>query len=236
MKKIVWGTILLYLLIAFPISAMAQVNINVGISLPPPIVFHAPPAVVVLPDANDVYVVPDIDVDLFFWNGWCWRLWEGRWYRSHYYDRGWAYYNSVPTFYFDVDPGWRVYYREHNWHGHRWNYDRVPYPRLQQNWKSWHNNRHWERQVTWGIQNYQPRPPHQKQELRHQREVEYRQKPEVQRHQKQMQEQQSQRQQRQPEAQKPQGRQERQPRVQQPQRRQPEKGPQHRQIEEGVGG
>ena len=135
---------------------------------------------IVIPDTNDVYVVPDIDVDLFFWNGWWWRLWEGRWYRSHYYDRGWDYYNNVPSFYFDVDPGWRGYYRDRNWYGHRWNYERIPHQRLHQNWKSWHNNRYWERQRTWGVENYQPRPQKQRQELRQQRQQQYQQRPEVQ--------------------------------------------------------
>ena len=183
MKKLLLGTILLALAIVVPIPTMAGVDISIGISLPPPIVFEAPPDVIVMPDTDDVYVVPDIDVDMFFWNGWWWRPWEGRWYRSHYYDRGWAYYNNVPSFYFDVDPGWRGYYRDHNWYGHRWNYERIPHQRLQQNWKSWHNNRYWERQRTWGVQSYQPRPQQQRQELRHQRQEQYQQRPEVQRHQ-----------------------------------------------------
>ena len=204
MNKVFLGTIFLALLIVVPIPTMAGVNIGIGISLPPPIVFAAPPEVIVLPDANDVYVVPDIEVDLFFWSGWWWRLWEGRWYRSHYYNRGWAYYNYVPSFYFDVDPGWRGYYRDHNWHGHRWNYERIPDRRLQQNWKSWHNNRHWERQGTWGVQSYKPRPQQQRQELRHQRQGQYQQRPEVQRHQLQRQEQQRQYQQKQPRVRQPQ--------------------------------
>ncbi len=183
MKKLLWGTMLFALLIVLPISTRAAANIYVDISLPPPIVFQAPPEVIVIPDTHDVYVVPTIDVDLFFWNGWWWRLWEGRWYRSHYYDRSWGYYDSVPSFYFEVDPGWRGYYRDHNWYGHRWNYERIPYHQLQQNWKSWHNDRHWERQRTWDVQGYRPRPQHQIQELRQQRQQQYQQRPEVQRHQ-----------------------------------------------------
>jgi len=204
MKKLFFGTLLLALVIVVPIPTMAGVDVSIGISLPPPIVFEAPPDVIVLPDTNNVYVVPDRDVDIFFWNGWWWRPWEGRWYRSHYYNRGWAYYNNVPSFYFDVDPGWRGYYRDHNWYGHRWNYDRIHHRRLQQNWKSWHNNRHWERQRTWGVQNYQLRPKQQRQELRQQRQHQYQQRPEVQRHHQQIQKQQRQKQQRQPQVHKPQ--------------------------------
>ena len=47
-----------------PIPAGAQVDIRVGIQLPP-LVFSAPPQVVVLPETY-VYVVPDIDEDVFF--------------------------------------------------------------------------------------------------------------------------------------------------------------------------
>ena len=184
MKKLLFGTMVLAWVMVAPIPTMAAgINISIGIPLPPPIVFRAPPQVIVIPDTDDVYAVPDIDVDVFFWNGWWWRPWEGRWYRSRYYGRGWAYYDGIPTFYFDVDPGWRGYYRNHNWHEHRWNYERIPSPRLQQNWKSWHDNRYWGGKRTWGVQNYQVRPQQQKQELRQQREQEYHRRPEVQKHQ-----------------------------------------------------
>ena len=219
MKKLLFGTLFLALAIIGPIPAMAAVDINVNISLPPPIAFAAPPDVIVLPDTNDVYVAPDVDTDLFFWNGFWWRLWDGRWYRSHYYDRGWGYYNRVPSFYFDIDPGWRGYYRDHNWQGHRWNYERIPDQRLQQSWKNWHTSQYWGKQKTWGVQGYQPRPQQQRQALRQQRQQQYQQRPEVQQQQRQPQPQQ----QRQPQAQ-PQGQQQRQPQQGQPavQARQPQ--------------
>jgi hypothetical protein len=183
MKKILFGTMLLAWVMVAPIPTMAGISINIGIPLPPPIVFRAPPQVIVIPDADDVYAVPDIDVDVFFWNGWWWRPWEGRWYRSRYYNRGWAYYDGIPTFYFDVDPGWRGFYRNHSWHEHRWNFRRIPTSRLQKNWKSWHDNRYWRGKRTWGVQNYRVPPQQQKLEWRHQREQEYHRRPEVQKHQ-----------------------------------------------------
>ena len=154
-------------------------NYSLEATLPPPIPFVAPPELIVLPETY-VYVVPDVAVDIFFYNGWWWRPWEGRWYRSRYYDRGWGYYNNVPSFYFDVDPGWRRYYRDRNWYGHRWNYERIPNQRLQQNWRGWQNDRRWERQGTWGVQHYKPQPQQQRQELRQQRQQQYQQRPQVQ--------------------------------------------------------
>ncbi len=214
MKKLLFGAILLALVSVLPMMTMAAVDISIGISLPPPIVFAAPPEVIVIPDTY-VYVVPDLDVDIFFYSGWWWRPWEGRWYRSHYYDRGWSYYHSVPSFYFDVDPGWRGYYRDHNWYGHRWNYERIPHQQLQRSWKSWEKDRHWERRGTWGVQSYQPRSQQQRQELRQQRQQQYQHRPEVQQHQ-----QKAQHQQRQPQVQKTQSQQQKQLQVKQTQQQQ----------------
>jgi hypothetical protein len=202
-----------------PYVEPVELDSSLEANLPPPIPFAAPPELIVLPDTY-VYVVPDVNVDIFFYNGWWWRPWEGRWYRSLYYNRGWGYYNNVPSFYFDIDPGWRGYYRNRNWYGQRWNYERIPNQRLQQNWNRWQNDRHWERQGTWGVQNFQPRPDQQRQELRQQRQQQYQQRSEVQRPQRQPMVQQVQRQpqvqqvQRQPQVQQVQ----RQPQVQQVQR------------------
>jgi len=156
MKKLFFGTLLLALVIAVPIPTMARIDVNVRIALPPPIVFAAPPTLIVLPETY-VYVVPDIDVDIFFYNGWWWRLWEGRWYRSRYYNSRWAYYQSVPAFYTGIPSSWRNDYRDHRWKGHQWNYQRIPQQQVQQNWRGWEKNRHWEKQNTWDVQGLQPR-------------------------------------------------------------------------------
>jgi hypothetical protein len=214
MKKVILGTIYFALVSVFPFMTMAAEDISIGISLPPPIVFAAPPEMIVIPDTY-VYVVPDLDEDIFFYDGSWWRPWGGRWYRSDYYDRGWGYYDGVPNFYFDIDPGWRGYYRDHNWHGQRWNYERIPQQRLQQSWKSWQNERRWEGKETWGVENYQPRTQQQRQELRQRRQQQYQERPEVQQHQ----------QQRQHQVQQP--RQQHQERVLQP-KRQPEEERKHR--------
>jgi hypothetical protein len=155
MKKLLFGTLLLALVLVLPIPTMAGVNVNVNISLPPPVVFAAPPEMVVLPETY-IYVVPDSDVDIFFWGGWWWRPWEGRWYRSHYYNSGWGYYRGVPSFYSGIPSGWRDDYREHRWGGHQWNYQRIPQQQVQRNWQGWEKNKHWEKQNTWGVQGLKP--------------------------------------------------------------------------------
>ncbi|HEY2774949.1 MAG TPA: hypothetical protein VGK20_12960 [Candidatus Binatia bacterium] len=134
-----------------PVAASnAQVHVEVGISLPT-LAFAAPPQLVVLPDTY-VYAVPDLAEDLYFVDGWWWRPWQGHWYRSHYYDRGWDAYSSVPAFYGGVPHDWRDSYRSHQWRGQPWNYERMPYSHVEQNWNSWKSTRYWDSHRTWGSQ------------------------------------------------------------------------------------
>jgi len=158
MKKLLFGTLFLALVIIVPIPTMARVNVGISISipLPPLIVFAAPPEVVVIPETY-VYAVPDVDADMFFYQGWWWRLWEGRWYRSHNYNSGWGYYKNVPSFYNGIPSGWRNDYRDHRWGGQQWNYQRIPQQQLKRNWSTWEKSKYWEKHNTWGVQGYNPR-------------------------------------------------------------------------------
>jgi hypothetical protein len=63
MKKLLLVSIFFTFAILVPMPTMAGVDINAGISLPPPIAFEAPPEVIVMPDTSGVYVVADVDAD-----------------------------------------------------------------------------------------------------------------------------------------------------------------------------
>ena len=154
MKKLFFGILLLALMFSFPLSAMAEVNINIGVSLPPVIQFHGPPRLVVLPDTH-VYVDPDIDVDIFFNDGWWWRPYQGRWYRSRDYNSGWAHHLNPPSFYPGVPKHWKDDYRKHLWKGHQWNPDRRDHHEVQKNWNHWKKDKYWEKNNNWGIQKAQ---------------------------------------------------------------------------------
>src|SRR3990172_1350018 len=154
MKRLLFRTMLLALLFLFPVPTTA--GVDVSISLPPLVVFSAPPAMVVIPETY-VYVVPDVDVEIFFYDGWWWRPWEGRWYRSRHYDSGWGYYQRVPSFYSRVPRSWRNDYRERRWGGRPGNHQPIPHQQVERNWSSWKKNKHWEKQQTWGVQGLKPR-------------------------------------------------------------------------------
>ena len=152
---ILFTTMILFLTI--PISAIAvpppppPPGVTVTVPLPPPIIFAAPPEVIVLPEV-EVYVVPSVPQQLFFYDGYWWRPWNARWYRSPYYDRSWGVYSGVPFWYNKIPYTWRENYRTHLWGGHPWNYHHIRYNDLQRNWRTWHNTHHWNkpehRQVT----------------------------------------------------------------------------------------
>jgi hypothetical protein len=156
MKKLLCRTMLLAFLLTFSVPTMAGVDVGVSISLPPLIVFASPPEVIVIPETY-VYVVPGSNADIYFYNGWWWRPWEGRWYRSRHYDSGWGYYQRVPSFYRSVPPGWRNDYRDHRWGGQPWNYKPIPHQQVERNWSNWKKNNHWEKQETWGVEGLKPR-------------------------------------------------------------------------------
>ncbi|MBA4421604.1 MAG: hypothetical protein C0390_00730 [Syntrophus sp. (in: bacteria)] len=157
MKKTLFGAALLAMVALVPLPSLAAVDVRVSIPLPPLIVFPAPPAVIVIPETY-VYFVPEIEEEIFFYDGWWWRPWQGRWYRSRQYNSGWGYYKRVPSFYPKIHSGWRTDYRDRRWKGHPWNFQPIPHNQLQQNWGGWKKNRHWERQQTWGVQGLQFRP------------------------------------------------------------------------------
>ncbi len=79
MNKLLFMKILIALAIAGSASTVmaagGRMDIGVSVPLPPPIMFPGPPHLVVIPE-TDVYAVPDVDVDVFFYGGWWWRPWE----------------------------------------------------------------------------------------------------------------------------------------------------------------
>ena len=134
MKKTLFGSILLAVITVFPVISMARVDVRI---LPPPIVFAAPPNVVILPGTG-VYAVPDVEAEIFFRQGWWWRHWDNRWYRSRYYDHGWGYYRGYPAWHRRIPHNWRDNYRNHRWHGRPWNYHPIHHGDLNRHWRGGH--------------------------------------------------------------------------------------------------
>jgi hypothetical protein len=73
--------IIVLICMSYQNEAVAEVNINVGIIVPPlpPVVIPAPPPVFVIPGTY-VYFAPKVDVDIFFYHGYWYRPYRGHWY------------------------------------------------------------------------------------------------------------------------------------------------------------
>lgn len=115
----------------------ARVNVSVGINLPA-YRFAAPPEVVVIPGTY-VYMVPDIDVDVLFFQGYWWRPYEGRWYRSRDYRGSWRYVAParIPRGLRELPQDYRQRLSPE--------YNRVPHRDVRKNWKKWERERYWDR-------------------------------------------------------------------------------------------
>jgi hypothetical protein len=103
-------------LTAAPASAQVSVNVNIG---PPPIIFHAPPRVVVVPKTPVAYV-PDTTYNVFLYQDRYWSFHEGHWFLASSHRGPWVTVNigqvpqpllGVPVRYYKVPPG-------HAKHGH----------------------------------------------------------------------------------------------------------------------
>ena len=131
------GTLLL-LLGGFATQSEAMgPRVSVGV-YPPAYRFAATPEVVVIPGTY-VYMVPDIDVDILFFQGYWWRPYEGQWYRSRDYDGRWDYIEPR-----DIPRGLRELPQDYR---HRLSprYERIPYRDVQSNWKKWEEEKYWDR-------------------------------------------------------------------------------------------
>ena len=128
---------LLLVLTGSAIQSEAGVNVNIGVNLPA-VRFAAPPDVVVIPGTY-VYMVPDSDADILFFQGYWWRPYEGQWYRSNDYKGGWRHVEPrvVPRGLRELPSD----YRHRLSPGH----ERINHRDLQKNWKKWEKEKHWDR-------------------------------------------------------------------------------------------
>ncbi|MBI4681807.1 MAG: hypothetical protein HY757_01705 [Nitrospirae bacterium] len=127
----------LCLALAQPCVSDAEVNIDINISPPAFFPIPAPPAVLVIPGSY-VYFVPDIDIDIFFYQGYWYRPHRDIWYSSKSYNGPWAYVlpKRLPPPILNVPPGFRHLPPKH---------DRIPHKELERNWKSWEKKKHWDK-------------------------------------------------------------------------------------------
>jgi hypothetical protein len=141
MKRVMFAAVIAAMMILFladPGKAYAEVNVTVGVNLPP-VVIPGPPEVVFIPGTY-VYYIPDINVDIFFYHGWWYRPYEGRWYRARVYNGPWGFVapGRVPHVMLTVPPDFRRVPPGH---------ERIPYGQLKKSWRTWERERYWDKRA-----------------------------------------------------------------------------------------
>lgn len=131
-------TLAFALALSLPSKASGEININIGINAPMPgVVISSPPALIVIPGTY-IYFIPDLDDDIFFYHGYWYRPYKGRWHRAGDYSGPWVSISvsRVPGVLINIQPGFREAP-----HGH----ERIPWGQLKKSWKGWEEEKHWEK-------------------------------------------------------------------------------------------
>ncbi len=98
--------------VASAVVADAQVSVNINVA-PPPVIFPAPPRVVVVPN-TPVYYVPDTSYNVFVYDRHYYSFHEGAWFVAASHGGPWVYVPvervpravvAVPVRYYKVPPG-----------------------------------------------------------------------------------------------------------------------------------
>ena len=122
MRQAIGLGLLLAALLALPCTATALVSVNINVT-PPPVIFPAPPRVVVVPK-TPVYYVPDTTFNVFVHQGRYYSLHDGGWFVAHSHGGPWAFVPvehvprpvlAVPHRYYKVPPG---HAKRHGHDGH----------------------------------------------------------------------------------------------------------------------
>ena len=86
-----------------PSSAQAQLNVNVNIGAPPPVIVQSPPTMVFLTEPG-VYVATGVSHDIFFIGGRYYYFHGDRWFWGSAYDGPWVF-----VVHENLPPGLRKY-------------------------------------------------------------------------------------------------------------------------------
>jgi hypothetical protein len=114
---------------------------NVNMEQPPPYSFPAPPEMAVIPGTY-VYMVPNIGVEILFYQGAWYRPFRGHWFWGRSYNGPWVYLtpNRLPRVFLELPPGYRRLPP---------GYHHIPYSELHANWRRWEQERYWHNDRRW---------------------------------------------------------------------------------------
>ncbi len=146
---------ILLILCLIPSGVLASnIDIDISINTPPPMVFASPPEMTVIPGNYDyVYIIPEVS-GLYFHSGYWYRHYRGNWFRATFYEGPWVvvYPSMVPTFVLTMPTLYPQYQTV--------SLVRISYCDFERNWKDWGYTRHWHK-YDWYRRGWQAQANHQ---------------------------------------------------------------------------
>lgn len=118
------------------VSARADTDVNVNVNVGLPVLkVGSDPMMAVIPGTY-VYFAVDLDDDLFFYQGYWWRIHKGRWHRATAAGGPWVFFKTVPHPLLNLPPGWRNLPPGHA---------KFKFNVVKRNWKQWEKEKRWDR-------------------------------------------------------------------------------------------
>ena len=115
---------------------------------PPPLVLDRSPSVVHIPGSY-VYLLPGLNVDVFFYGDYWYRRYNNVWFRASSYDGSWVKVKSrkVPAKVHKLPEDFRRHLEPDAY--------RIPHGELKKHWKRWERDSYWDRVGEMTLQNKQ---------------------------------------------------------------------------------
>ncbi len=117
-------------------TALADTNVDVNLNIGLPVLKVGPDPMMAVVPGTYVYFVVDLDADLFFYQGYWWRMHNGHWHRAAAAGGPWVLFKVVPHPLLNLPPGWRKLPPGHA---------KFKYAELKKNWKQWEKEKRWDK-------------------------------------------------------------------------------------------
>jgi len=117
--------------------ARAEVNVNINVGIP--VVRLSPDPVMTVIPGTYIYFITECPDDIFFYQGFWWRPFKGRWHRADGFNGPWIFVKigKVPPGLLKLPKGWRKLPPGH---------PMIKHSLVKGNWKQWEKERHWDKQ------------------------------------------------------------------------------------------
>ncbi len=125
---------LVVVLLVVSLVGTAVAGLRIPVPPLPRIVVSAPPVLAVIPGTY-VYLAPDVNADLMFYQNNWYRPHNGGWYVSQGYNGPWRAVSAPPPALTRLPQNYRSLPPGH---------ERMPYGQVKDNWRTWEHDRRWD--------------------------------------------------------------------------------------------